>query len=316
MTRWITLICLVAFLTIGAWAQGAGGGNIIRDLLAAVDTTGAVAGASATAMEVTAKGVFVMRAGTVAKLDGKTLEQQGAIELLGPMPERPAGRDRAAQARYQAETAKRRQPAAWLFTETDVIVVMANTFFRIDPVKFEVKAKTDLADPNAVLDPNANPNVNFAAPAAPILKLAEKVLYILQDTKIAEVDIVEGKVLARGVLPAAMQPAPRRNPGGLNPQPMPTDPAVPAADTAVVGMMVNHPELEGGFWTVRLDNADEYVLAGAQLEKLLAVANIEGKRVRLTGKVSTRAGLAMFGKGYFDVAAFQVLPDAEPIAEG
>jgi hypothetical protein len=82
----------------------------------------------------------------------------------------------------------------------------------------------------------------------------------------------------------------------------------PAPNASLAGTIVNHPDIEGGIWTVKLDNGDEYVLAGTELEKLLATPQVEGKRAILKGTMASGAGAAVYGKGTFNVISFQILP--------
>lgn len=114
-------------------------------------------------------------------------------------------KDAQAMQRWQHAMQLRAATPAIVKNDTSLIVIIGDTFTRVNQQTMEVEAKTSLADP-------ANPNPAPINPGAPALKLAGGTLYLLNNPKLLAVDIATGKVLTRGTMPppaaANMPPAP------------------------------------------------------------------------------------------------------------
>lgn len=262
----------------------------------------------------TAKALFVLRGGVLAKYDATTLDMQTMVELFGPMPALPAGENGGAadKQRWLLEQAKRLMPAAMLQTGNDLLLVISEQFFRVDTATLKLKVKATLA-PDGDLAQNIARRLlsTFAVPA---LELHDTTLYIAHGDQLLSVNINDGKILATGALPAQMQVGilPGADPlarllkraklGKLDPA------AAQAAPTTAVGTMVKHAGDGETFWTVKCDNGDEYVLTGDKLPELLATPKIDGARVRVTGGLTRNEDVPQFGQGNLEVENYQVLP--------
>lgn len=205
--------------------------------------------ASNSAMELTPNGLFVVANGLLVKFDPQTLTQQGEpVKLFEdvpfPMMQQRLDRNMAQPQRMlvqqDVDVVQREQPAQpnppadqnqqdnlkamqrWQHAmqlhmatpvivkgENSLIVIVGDTFTRVNQKTMEVEAKTSLADP---ADPNPAP-IN---PGAPALKLANGTLYLLSYPKLLAIDANTGKVLTRGTMPVpvvfnqglGVQPAP------------------------------------------------------------------------------------------------------------
>jgi hypothetical protein len=315
-----SLILVTLFATMAAWGQGIVWADVLNQLIVnpvggapAVGTIVTGGGRQPTVMELTDQGLIVITNGVLARYDAKTLEAKGTVDLLGPLPEAPQPPTALDDLQlyfqdyqlYTQELAKWRETPVMTTLGQYLLVVLGDQFYRIDSetMTIEVQASVE-AEPADGADP-----LPPLTGVTPILSLHGTMLYVLRSNRVSAIEIKEGKVMAATTLPAEMVGgvAAVRPPavGGGGVVVPPTTPV--ATPTTLVGTIVNHDDLEGGFYTVKLDNGDEYVLAGTALEKLLLTPNIEGKRVRLTGTTSNQPGIAQYGKGYFNLTAYQIL---------
>ena len=164
----------------------------------------------------TDEGLFVMRAGVVAKFDVETLQVKGEYPLFGAAPQMPADRtDQAAMRAYRTEMQRRNAPGVLLTTKESLLILIGDGFARINQKTFEIEAKGSIA---AVVDPAAPapaPNMFAGMEPAPTCLLDGNILYIIRSREVISLDITDGKVLLRTPVPADMMPQQRMNqPGG------------------------------------------------------------------------------------------------------
>jgi hypothetical protein len=231
------------------------------------------------------QGVFVVRGGVLAKYasDGQV---QGMVELFGPMPQ---GNDQA----VFSERLKRLLTGAMLVRDADLYLVIGDRFFRVDAGTLEVKADAALLPPA----PAADITRLMELAAAPALVWGEGVLLVTRGTRLLKVSPETGKVLGEAVLPdqfATTFPA-----GNTRKAAIPSDNPRPLT---AVGMVLHHLDRDGDFWTLRADGG-EYVLTGEGLERLLKTPALAGRRIRVTGTLTTRVG--GFGQGILAVGTFE-----------
>ena len=269
--------------------------RVLNELLAAQQTS----------MTLAPQGLFVLRNGILLKLDAKTLRKLGTVDLFGAMPERQPG-NAEAERLYYTEMVRRLLPAAVVLNDTDLLAVVGEQYFRIDTASLTVKVNRPLGLPFA-LDAKHLRSWLVGVPPAPSLLVNEHTLYISQPDEVIACNIQDGAVQAHGPLPLEMQPLfqtlaklpngkqPKGQQALNDPQPM-----------TVVGTLIQHEE-NGGFWVIKNDNAEEYVLGGDELPLLTATKNIADRRVRVTGTYSQRADVVQYGRGYLEITKYQVL---------
>jgi hypothetical protein len=184
-------------------------------------------GQAETTMVLTDAGIFLYKAGTLAKLDYLTLAEQKKVSLFGAMPEKPAApaqpaaggggnggfmqqfQDPATQ-KYMAEITKRLAPPAIITTDESMFFVIGDSFFKVNQQTLAVNLQASLAkkvDPNQPAQPNGgarlgNFNVGRATQSgAPVAKIKDDVMIILKQDEILLVDTLTGKVSLRNTLP-------------------------------------------------------------------------------------------------------------------
>jgi hypothetical protein len=301
------IIGAIAFTALTAWGQPAP-----APVAGTITTAG---GRQPTVMLKTEQGMMVLTNGVLAKYDSKTLEEKGTVALLpelGPQPTRPAFMDQTTRQAYQDLLAEWNATAA-LYRETPamadlgqyVLIVMGDQFYRVDSETMKIEVQSSVVDTDAqAADQTATTAVTGGTP---MLALNGTALYVLRGEEMSVIEIKEGKVLANATLPVEMtgpiggtQPRQPNLGGGGRPGQTTTE-------TSMIGTIVNHVDIEGGIWTVKLDTGDEYVLGGTALENLLMTDGIEGKRVQVTGTAVTGTDAAQYGKGTFSVKSFQIV---------
>ncbi len=177
---WIVLLCLLA---LGAPAQG--------PLWPGASAHGALVA--------TEHGLFVLRAGTLARMDPQQLTPAlPPLELFGPMPEPPQGNDPAAWQAYAKAQLLRLTPGVLIPCHEDLLVVIGEHFARIDQQTFEVKVGVSFAREGAA--PEAP---RLASP--PLYHLDGDTLYLLRDTEMLAINIQDGRLHNRAPLPPALQ---------------------------------------------------------------------------------------------------------------
>jgi len=261
----------------------------------------------------TPQGVFVLRNGVLARLNADTLATEKTVELFGPLPERQvAAENQGIDRQWLAEAAKRLLPAAILVRENDVLAVVGEQYFRVDIATMEVKVNVALGNPfapNPLLQDLMRMRENTSEPS---LTLHDKMLYVALPDKVVSVKIADGEVLARGSLPAKMQAQPLAllppaAPMGRN-QNNPRDIPINNAPKVVtlVGTLLRHTE-QGGCWTVKTPENEEYALGGEKLAAITREPNVIGHRIRLTGNLTPDP--RQFVIGVVEITQFQLLTE-------
>jgi hypothetical protein len=165
-----------------------------------------------TLMVNTAKGLFVLRAGVLAKFSVPALKQQLMMQVWGPMPAAPADfSDREATSKYFTEMQRRLAPALLLAKDNSILVVVGDGFLRVNQDTLKTEAMTDLRDPAAApADANAGGGNRFGGfgrqnePSLGYL-LADTTLYLMRAKEMVAINITDGKILARTPLDKELQ---------------------------------------------------------------------------------------------------------------
>lgn len=181
------ILCLTVLLTLalGAFAQAIGP---------------MMAGRNDAVMLGTEQGLFVLKSGTLAKLDPATLmPAMPPFELFGAMPAQPAGGDQEAWQAYMKAMLQRTAPALLIPHGKDLLVVIGENFARIDQETFGLAVGVSFAREGA-----EQPMVFRPEPVPQYVVLGD-VLYLLRDTETIAINIEDGKLLARTPLPPSMQ---------------------------------------------------------------------------------------------------------------
>lgn len=344
MSRLIALLMVTLLLAGAALAQpdpGPNGGNpqppgaagiAIAPMWQYAQYAQVLLRTASTVLKSTPQGIFVLQNGTLVRFDPRTGEAGPPLDLYGAAPEMPG--DNAAPEGWQAyfaALARRAQPAAMVVQGTDLIVATVDCVWRIELATTAVKAKILLPDPppdGMGNNPQANPAQLLQAQqaGAPVLDVIGSTVYLVRRIRLTAVDLTAGKVLFDRPLPAGMappnlqelirrfRPVPINNPPnggnpgpGGQPNPNPGMNPQPNGNPITLVGLVRRVNLEGGFWTLEANNGMKYVLAGDKLRNLVGNGNIEGARVRVTGTVQNRPGVAQYGNGALVIAEFEVL---------
>ncbi len=243
-------------------------------------------------------GVLVLRNGVLAKLDPKTLHPIGMLELFGPVADAPVNDKPTLEERMrrQLEQARRVLPAAIQLRDTEALIVIGEQFFRVDLAKMEMRV-------NASLVPAAMP-LNFERVATlllqPVLDAEDDTLYVVRGNRVAALRVTDGKVLADGPLPAQMMMKFNVAPPAEN------DVAGAAVETTIVGILATHADAAKGYWTIRDEQGNDYLLSGDMVAELTAKAKA-GVRARLHGWLSQLNPTV--GKGTLTVQTYQFLAE-------
>ena len=158
-----------------------------------------------TAVEVTARGVYLIHGGVVARYPAD-MGQPVLRELFGALPAQPALSDkptdaeRTAMREWLAQMRLRQAPMAVVTDDKMLHIVIGSTYFRLNADTLEVVARGELA-------PAFNaPGKSAPSRQAPLLKLAGENLLVVTTQELLVVQTVDGKVTMRLPPPAAMFP--------------------------------------------------------------------------------------------------------------
>ncbi len=198
-------------------------------------------------IELSDSGIFIYKAGVLAKLDYFNLAVQKKIELFGALPAKPvtiqqppnvAGGQDKDSAKYTEEINKRTAQATIIQNQDALLFIIGDTFFKINPQTLNIDLQTDLA--KKIVQPN--PNVvdmrglignNFLAGNGKIMqqnvyaKSKDNMLVFVKQDDIMVIDTLTGKIIARNALPAEFIVKPvgmYMNPGRIINQPAPIPP--------------------------------------------------------------------------------------------
>lgn len=160
------------------------------------------------AMECTSNGVFILQGGTLVKLDPKTLDKKGEIELFQKQGGMGDNRD------FSPEIMPMRQqgPAEMLLSGSNLLLVTGEKFIKIETASFKIKIETNLPpmfrpdmgkgrmdgqepmrdDQMGMMQPEPMPMMS----PMPELKILGGILYILRGEQVIAVNIDTGKVMA------------------------------------------------------------------------------------------------------------------------
>lgn len=255
-------------------------------------------------IETTPNGLFVVYRGVVARYHATTLQPQGSVDLFEPVPQGAAPTPEKALVRPAEDDRQfRAQVAAMLPHGDALLIIIGNQFRRVNQKTLVIEAKSTL-DPGKPTnpDPLLTGALNPWLPA--VVKLDGQALYVFRGPYLLLLNPTSGAITAQSTLPKTMY----TTTVAIRQTQLLNDPNTTPAREVTYHGVVHHVALEGGFWALKVENGDEYVIAGGpQAKALLATPKLDGARVRVTGVVSQRAGSAMYGKGYLDVNTFQVL---------
>ncbi len=170
-----------------------------------------------TAVETTANGIFLVHAGILVKFDPKTLQQQGMVELFGPMPPMPvaaegADPDRQAFAKWMQERTRRMSQPVMIVDGEALVVVVAEKYLRLNQKTLTIDAQADLRAPDA---PAGRPLMGVIS----IVELNGDSVYVIQGGEIINVHRVTGKLQGRITLPEELA-----MPSMYQPRPAPRNP--------------------------------------------------------------------------------------------
>lgn len=257
--------------------------------------------------EATPNGLFLLGEGVLARYS-PDLEQCATLQLLPPLPPLPMeeGNDKQAMQKWFIERALRNAPPAMLPDGDMLYIVYSGTLFRVNQNTLKVEKTMLEQQPQPGGD--LRQMINVSVP--PLLKLQQNTLYIIRQSDLFAVDLKTGVVLKRADLPKEMLPI----------LPIPLGP-VPdgmqqggkqfgageaARAITVVGMLGSRKVGERMAYLLKDDAGVLYLLAGEQMDRLVAQGDLNGKRARVTGMREQR-GVPAGVNSILRVQAIQLL---------
>ena len=157
--------------------------------------------AGQTLMVNTAKGLFVLRGGSLAKFDAATLKLAQIFELFGPAPAPPAqNADRDTMTKYYTEMQRRAAPAIMVPKENSLLIVVGDGFAKINQDTLKVEKTADLRAPGAATADAGN----RSREGTPGYLVVGDILYLVRNTEMLAISTTDGKV-TRAALPKELQ---------------------------------------------------------------------------------------------------------------
>lgn len=276
-----------------------------------------------TAMEATADGLFVYRNGVLALFTNGKDTPERIFELFEKMPDVPKFDGTLEEKRaYMEAMAIRLAPMVMIIDDKKVILASDTQLFAVDLATFKLISKVPLPAP--IVD-QAGVNIAMLAgrgivnnQTPPAIQVTDNLVYLLRGNMMTTVDIQEGKLLGNKPLPINMTPVqvPLNDWIRLLRDEQPRDfPAPPpgekpnqkpdAANQVTLIGVIRHTEHNNkDIWILEIENGTRYLLDGAKVPELAKQANIEGARIRASGKITT------IGKNEvksFNIAEYQLL---------
>jgi len=159
-----------------------------------------------------APGLFVMKKGVLARYDAVTLKLQGVVELFGKLEDLPTEGALTLQEQTTMITARAQRllPAAMALHGNDLLLLIGDTFFRVDAQSLDIKVNKSLTD-----DAQANTRIesHLFAPT-PQMQIAGNIVYVISsqitpqvNVTITAIDSNDGTLLATKSLPAPLMPS-------------------------------------------------------------------------------------------------------------
>jgi hypothetical protein len=176
------------------------------------------------AMEFAGGNLFVLQDGKLTKYDGKTLKDEGSVQVVDAAKLQPAAANRRGAARDGAQDNQLPPPpqpplamgqASLLLDGGNALIVTGDEFIRVDTDTMKFATRSTLP---SVQDNQGQGGMPFPHALPAELKLNKDTLYILRGNLLCSVNIADGKVIAK-VRTAAQLP---QGPGaGMPPGPPP-----------------------------------------------------------------------------------------------
>ena len=183
---------LVLLLTAGALFAQAPGGMMMG------------ANAGSTIMLHTAKGLFALRAGVLAKYEFATLQPVKELQLFGPMPAAPADlTNRDAAQKYFTELQRRMAPAIMIPKDNSLLIAVGDGFARVNQDTLKVEVTGDITQKVAETTTERGGRMMDGAPG---YVLVGDTLVLMRSKEILSISTVTGKVIARTALTKELQP--------------------------------------------------------------------------------------------------------------
>jgi len=270
----------------------------------------------------TPNGIFAFRHGVLVKYDAKTLQQQGMLELLGPLgpwdKNRLANKDDGMM--MLLERTRHMMPSAMAVSGKDLYLTMGGQLYRIDGEKLRMVYSVQIIQPDPLLEIARSLDDGPAMGTKAMrlfmpcqLDVNGNLLQITHGNDIIFVNMDDGKITARSQVPEALSASlitmPNEGPFAAPPAPVG---AVDGKTFTTLGIVTKHPEVNEGIWTVKTEDGAEYVLLNGPGSRKNGVPRMEGVRVLVRGTYSKEhPGLATYGKGFIEVNGFLLLTTAE-----
>ncbi len=266
-------------------------------------------------------GVFALRHGVLVKFDAVTLQQQGMLELLGPVSEWDKNRlaDKDDGMMMLLERARLMLPPGIAVDGTMLFITLGGQLFASTGRSSSSNTVCKSSDrPAAEYCPLYEYSPAIATKAASLflpcqLEVNGKTLQISRDNQIVFVNTEDGKITARASMPALLSASlitmPKDSPFAIAPGVME---AVDGKTYTTLGVITHHAEVNDGCWTVKEYDGTEVVLLNGPGSARRGMPRIEGARVLLRGTFAKeQADMPKYGKGYLLVNSFLLLRQAE-----
>ncbi|MHB9025963.1 MAG: hypothetical protein ACYC7E_17630 [Armatimonadota bacterium] len=266
---------------------------------------------------------------------------------LPPQPEGQNATPEA-MTKWLGEWAKQIYPAVMLQEGNDLLILIGDQFIRLNADTLEPKFNVVAVSPKMQqMAPHVRAMELLKAPVL-LRDPKSPLLYVTRQRFLIVLNVDTGQVVSEKPLPEGLFVKPPQfgrplGPGGPNPPPpggqnppppggapggppggqqvqpgqnapgaagQPGGPATTAPQVyTVVGTVVKHQDGGKVVWTLKADNGTEAMLIGQQAAALVQTANIEGRRVRVTGSYTAKnANTPQYAAGSLEVQKYEVLP--------
>jgi len=241
----------------------------------------------------TSNGIFVIRHAVLVKYDATTLQQQGMLELLGPVPAWDKNRlaDKDDGMLLLLERARHLLTPAIAVNGKDIYITIGGQLFGIDGEKLKLKFCVQVIEPDPFLaiDRAMEQGTPIATKAAALFKPCQmdmngKNLEIIYGNAVLFVNAEDGKIIARSIPPPALSEnlitMPKDGPLAEQPD---TNVPVEGKLFTTIGIVAQHPDVNADCWTVKTFDGTEFVLLNDPSSRNGSVPHVEGARVLIRG---------------------------------
>lgn len=249
----------------------------------------------------TPDGIFLLRFGTLGKLDPDTLDDIKITALQSPVNSTPD--DAAPEAKQSAAMANLRLylPASMFVRDKDILVVQGDQFFRVDKTTLAVLKQTDLVPVDPDLQQQQSRLEQLIAFGGQQVQLTDQGLVVSRGTEVVVVDPDSGRARALKLPEIMTRPLTATMGNRFKMKPLALE-----NDAKITGNGVIWPvdEAAGRQWYFYCPNYGEFLLTGDRVAQLVELPGATAGQCMLTGTFTRFAdGAKRPGLGTLEITA-------------